>query len=811
MNRLLRFFPVIFLFSISLHSAGQQLANIIGKVTDENGLALTSASVGLQERPIGVVTNDDGTFTLKIPANEPVTVVVSYLGFQSFTKSIKLVEGLTYTLDVQLIPEVKQLQDVEVFGVSQRENTLVPINIRSIDQLPNTSGNIETILKTFPGVASGNELSSQYSVRGGSFDENLVYVNDIEINRPMLVQSAQQEGLSFVNPNLVSSIQFSAGGFDAEYGDKLSSVLDIRYKQPTSFAGSASASLMGGSAHIEGTSKNKRFTHITGFRYKTTRLLLKTLDTKGDFNPSFSDLQTYLTYDITKKLELSFLGNMAINRFDRVPKNGETIFGSLQSTLVFNVYYEGRELDKFENYLGALSLNYHPNDNLILKFIGSAFRSDEKITYDILKQYWIGDAQRSQSGSRDSIINIGVGSELDHARDYLSSVIYSAEHKGTCFIGAGVLKWGIKAQIEAVDDRVNEWQMIDSADYSLPYSNEVLNLNSVYKSNNTMNNNRLAAFIQHTFNISGSAGELSLTLGIRSQWWSYNKQLTVSPRGNLNFKPANYANILWHLSSGLYHQPPFYKELRDETGLLYPDKKAQQAFHLVAGNDINLMLWHRPFVFTSEIFYKNLTHVIPYKLDDVRLQYLPMYDAKAFAAGVDIRLYGEFVPGSESWFSLSLLRTKEDIYGDFLENPEGKVTYPGYYARPTDQWLNFSILFQDYLPMNPNYKVHVMLIYGTGLTYSGPFYSRPSDTYDLGPYRRVDIGFSRLIMRDGHKKIGIKSIWIGGEILNLLGAENRVSIDWVRTVESDMGVDVFFAVPNILTGRMFNLKATVNF
>ncbi len=353
--------------------------------------------------------------------------------------------------------------------------------------------------------------------------------------------------------------------------------------------------------------------------------------------------------------------------------------------------------------------------------------------------------------------------------------------------------------------------MIDSADYSLPYSDEVLNLNNVYNSNNIMNNSRLAAFIQHTFNIYTSAGEISITLGVRSQWWSYNEQLTISPRGNVVFRPSNFANISWHLSSGLYHQPPFYKELRDETGQLYPDRKAQQAFHLVTGNDINLMLWHRPFVFTSELFYKNLTHVIPYKLDDVRLQYLPMYDAKAYAAGIDVRLYGEFVPGSESWFSLSLLRTREDIYGDFIKNPNGTITYPGYYSRPTDQWLNFSILFQDYLPMNPNYKVHMMLIFGTGLTYSGPFYSRPSDTYDLGPYRRVDIGFSRLILRNGQKKMGIKSIWIGGEILNLLGAENKVSMDWVRTVESDMGVNAYFAVPNRLTGRMFNVKASVNF
>jgi hypothetical protein len=811
MNRLVKCFSAILLLLIIPGVSAQQLANITGRITDENGSPLILASVGIPESTIGTVTDPEGNFTLKVPSNELLTIVISYQGYKSYEEKVTLKTGQTYTINISLEPSVEQLADVEVFGIGQRENTLIPINIRDIGQLPNSSGNIETILKTLPGVASGNELSSQYSVRGGSFDENLIYVNDIEINRPLLVQSAQQEGLSFVNPDMVSSIQFSAGGFDAEYGDKLSSVLDIRYKQPTNFAGSASASLLGGSAHIEGASKNRRFTHITGIRYKTTRLLLGTLSTQGDYKPSFTDLQTYLTYDITRSLELTILGNYASNRFDRKPTVGQTLFGSFQNTLNFNVYYEGEELDKFDNYLGALSLNYHPNDKLLLKFIFSGFNSNEKITYDLLRQYWIGIATQGSSARRDSIVNIGIGTSLDHARDYLVSSIYSVEHKGTFFTNAGVLKWGLKAQVESVDDRVNEWQLLDSADYSLPYSDENINLQYVYKSANNMNNSRYSAFIQHTFKINSNAGDISLTLGLRSQIWSYNKELTVSPRGNIVYIPAGRPNTSWHFSTGLYHQPPFYKELRDPTGKLYPDKKAQRAIHFVMGNDLNLLIWRRPFVLSSEIFYKYLTHVIPYKLDDVRLQYLPMYDAKAYAAGMDVRLYGEFVPGTESWFSLSLLRTREDIYNDFIVNPDKSVEYPGYYPRPTDQWLNFSLFFQDYLPSNPNYKVHVMLIYGSGLTYSGPFYSRPSDIYYLGPYRRVDIGFSRLIVRNGQKKLGIKSVWISGEVLNLLGAENRVSLDWVRTVESDAGVDAYFAVPNKLTGRLFNAKVSVNF
>jgi hypothetical protein len=811
MNSLIKCIPLTILWLFLTDVSAQQLANITGRITDENKLPLVSAAVGIPQTTIGTITDQNGEFVLKVPANQPFTILISFQGYASYQEQLNLKTGQSHSIIVSLEPEVEQLNDVEIFGVGQRENSLIPINIKDISQLPNSSGNIETILKTLPGVASGNELSSQYSVRGGSFDENLIYVNDVEVYRPLLVQSAQQEGLSFVNPSMVSSIQFSAGGFDAEYGDKLSSVLDIRYKKPTMYTGSASASFLGGSAHLEGVSKSKRFTHITGLRYKTTRLLLGTLNTKGDYNPSFTDLQTFLTYDLSRSWEITFLGNMASNRFYRKPTVGNVVYGPIQSTLNFQVYYEGEELDKFDSYMGALSINFHPNDKLLLKFIGSGFQSDEKVTYDLLKQYWIGLATQGSSGRRDSLVNIGVGSLLDHARDYLKSYIYSIEHKGVFFTDIGILKWGIKAQAEYVNDKVNEWRYLDSADYSLPYSDEVIDLEHSYKSANTMNNSRYAAFIQQTFNFNSDAGKISLTLGVRSQVWSYNKQVTVSPRGNIVFIPANRPNSSWHLSTGLYHQPPFYKELRDETGQLYPGKKAQQAFHLVFGNDLNFLLWRRPFVLSSEIFYKNLTHVIPYKLDDVRLQYLPMYEAKAYAGGADVRIFGEFVPGYESWFSISFLQTREDIYNDYIVKTDGEIVYPGYYPRPTDQWINFSLFFQDFLPSNPNYKVHLMLVYGSGLNYSGPFYNRPSETYALGPYRRVDVGFSRLITRNGQKKMGIKSIWISAEILNLLGAENRVSLDWIRTVESQMGVDAYFAVPNNLTGRLFNLKISVNY
>ncbi len=760
---------------------------------------------------MGTVTDEDGYFTLTVPASEELILVIYFLGFETHKESLNLEPSEVNTERYRLKLEVKKLDDVEVFGIKDRENTLVPINIKSIDQLPNTSGNIESILKTLPGVVSGSELSSQYSVRGGSFDENLIYVNGIEIYRPLLVQSAQQEGLSFVNPSMVSSIQFSAGGFDAEYGDKLSSVLDIKYRQPTKFGGSVMASFLGGSAHVEGSSKNNRFTHNTGIRYKTTKYLLGNLDIKGDYKPSFTDLQSFLTFDITRSLELSVLANYSTNKFNRAPENRSTNFGSFQQGFNFTVYYEGQEVDKFDTYLGAVTLNLHPGDNLSLKLTGSAFRSNEEITYDILQQYWINLATRSSTGRNDSLINIGVGTSLDHARNHLVASIYSLEHKGTYFLTAGIMKWGIKFQQEIIDDKLNEWQMIDSAGHSLPYSDEEVNLFHASKSNNSLNNSRLSGFLQHTFNIGNKKADISLTLGVRSQYWTYNKEITFSPRANLTFIPHSASNFTWHLATGLYYQPPFYKELRDPYGNLYPETKAQRAFHIVTGTDYKFRAWDRPFVFTTEIYYKHLTRLTPYKLDDVRLQYLPMYNAKGYAAGIDFRVYGEFVPGSESWFSLSFLSTKEDIYNDYIINRDRKVAYPGYYRRPTDQWMNFSIFFQDYLPSNPNYKVHIMLIYGSGLPYSGPLYSRPSDVFHLGAYRRIDIGFSRSIIRNTEKNFGIKSIWISVEILNLLDTQNVVSYDWVRTVENDMGLNTYFAVPNYLTRRSFNVKLSANF
>jgi len=451
-----------------------------------------------------------------------------------------------------------------------------------------------------------------------------------------------------------------------------------------------------------------------------------------------------------------------------------------------------------------------------MKLIGTAFSSNEEVTYDILKEYWIGLATGETAGRRDSIINIGVGASLEHARNFLKSKIYSLDYKSSLYTADGNWKWGIKGQTEHIDDKISEWELYDSAGVSLPYSDENVELFYSNKSVNILNSIRASAYIQRTKNIELPNSSVYFTLGLRSSYWDYNKEITWSPRASIVIKPGLTPNLSWHLSSGLYYQPPFYKELRDPQGNLYTNKKAQRSLQFVLGTDYNFTAWDRPFIFTSEIYYKYLDRLIVYKLDDVKLQYLPNYNkAKGYAAGIDFKVYGEFVPGTESWFSLSFLTTKEDIYNDSYPKSDGSIVYPGYYRRPTDQFVNFSLFFQDYLPSNPNYKVHLMVIYGSGLPYSGPHNSIPSETYKLGAYRRIDIGFSRLIARKANSNSILKSVWISFEIMNVLDIKNKVSYDWVRTIKSNVDVNLgaspYFAVPNYLTGRSLNFKLSAYF
>lgn len=798
-------------------NAQEQFGELKGLVYNEEGVPLFSANVAILNEQYGTVTDELGRFEIDIPANRTLELIISYIGYQPDTILLNLKPGDIKKATIKLFPVSKTLEEVMVISKYDRTNTLMRIDLKPLEFIPSPSGSFEALLKTLPGVSSSNELSSQYSVRGGNFDENLVYVNDIEIHRPFLIRSGEQEGLSFINSDLISSIQFSAGGFDTQYGDKMSSVLDIKYKRPYSFGGGFTASMLGGAVHLEGLSRNKKLTYIGGLRYKSSKYLLNSLQTQGDYKPSFIDFQTFITYDITKKLEFSLLGNFSSNQFQIIPEQRETSFGTYQQTLNFIIFYEGQEIDHFYTYLGAFTLDFRPISQLSLKLIGSGFTSEEEVTYDILGQYRIDQLDNviGRKTYGDSIANIGVGTYMEHARNYLSAVVYSIAHKGSYYTNNNNIKWGIKYQIEDIEDKISEWMMIDSAGYSIPYSTSQVNLYEVIKSKNALYSHRLSGYFQNTFSMDRSWAKLFLTTGIRANYWTVNKQLIVSPRAVLSIEPYWTSKLKFHLATGFYSQPPFYKELRDPEGNLYLNLKAQKSIHYVLGSEYQFTAMSRPFIFTTEVFYKDIVNLIPYKYDDVRIQYLPEYKARGYAAGIEFKINGEFVIGAESWASLSIMQTKEDIYRDFYLTAERKVVKPGFYRRPTDQWVNFGMYFQDYFPNNPEYKFHVTFLYGSNLPYGTPDYDRPDINFKMKPYHRVDIGLSKSLLtakiRDNRIFRHLKSFWFSAELLNAFGVENQVSYDWIRTVENSYSSANLFGVPNYLTGRRINIKIQASF
>jgi hypothetical protein len=797
----------------------QETAFIKGKVTDKNQVPVFPTSVSVPGTPYGTVTDENGRFELEIPANEDLTISISHLGFEQVHLRFRLLPGQTHEVQQVLTESIQALNEVTIREQHERATTLNRIDIKTLDMLPNVSGNLESILSTMPGVSSRSELSSQYSVRGGNFDENLVYVNNIEIHRPFLVRSGQQEGLSFINPDMVSSIKFSAGGFDALYGDKMSSVLDITYRRPVKFGGSASISLLGGTLQLEGASKDKRFTHISGFRYKTTQYLLSSLETQGEYHPNFYDFQTLLTYKLDPDWEISFLGNINLNRYNFIPETRNTDFGTFQNPLNLRIYYEGQEQDRFDSYTGAMTLQYAPSDRLSMKIIGSSYYSVERERYDILGEYLINELDNRLDSETygDSILNIGVGGQLNHARNNLNAFVYSAAHLGT-FVGErSTLKWGVNWQREQIKDRISAWEMIDSVGYSVPYSGHTITLYNSIKSNNQLFSNRLTSFVQNTTAFESKQTKFYLSAGIRASYWDLNNQFLLSPRVTFSVKPDWKRDMVFRLSTGYYFQPPFYRELRYPNGTLNPDLKAQQSIHFVLGGDYVFTAWDRPFKFTTEIYYKHMDNLVPYKLDNVRIIYAGENLARGYAVGLDMKIYGEFVPGAASWASLSLMKTEEDIIGDYYFDKDGNREEPGYYPRSTDQRVMVGIYFRDYLPSLPDYKVLLNLVYGTGLPFSPPNIPRYDLNFRMPSYKRVDIGFSKVLKRedaslkDGNPFRHFKSIWISAEVFNLLGTRNVISYTWIKTVSNQDNVPGAFAVPNYLTGRRFNVRLTTRF
>jgi hypothetical protein len=816
----------LLLFSMILALApvmrAQDSGILEGSISDSTGNPIDLVTVSLQGTGEGTVTGTDGSYRLEVPAGRSYTVIISCMGYRNKQFAVRLSAGERRLQNITLQLDVRSIREVSVSARQIRGSTFQRIDVEELNYMPSATGKVETIIKSQAGVSSSNELSSQYSVRGGNFDENLVYVNDVEIYRPLLVRSAQQEGLSFVNSDLVSSIKFSAGGYDARYGDKMSSALDISYKRPDEFGGSASISLLGASTHVEGASRTKRFTYLAGYRYKTTSYLLNTLETSGDYKPQFSDLQTLLTYQISRKMELSFLGNYASSKYRFIPRTRNTEFGTKDIPLNLRIYYEGQEVDRFDTYMGALSLNWKPFNELSLKLIGSAFRTSEQETFDILGQYWINELDNTVDSETygDSILNIGVGTLLTHARNYLDANVISATHLGSYRSGNRHLQWGLSYQYLDFQDRLSEWEIIDSAGYVIPYNGEILELTKSIKSENHTAYDQFTAFLQHTREVNAPKADYFLTAGIRGGVWNFNQTTMLSPRATISMQPGWERDMMFHISAGYYYQPPFYKEMRMPDGEINENIEPQRSIHLLLGGDYIFSLWDRPFKLTGELYYKWLSNLIPYKIENVRVSYAGENISEGFARGIDFKLNGEFVPGAESWMTLSFLQTREDISGDRIQSWNGEAYVSedaGEFPRPTDQLFTFGLYFQDYFPNHPGYKVHLNAFYGSGLPLSSPVDDQYYTQLRMRPYRRIDIGFSKVLKREtdiwGERNPlrFFESIWISAEIFNLLGINNEASYLWIRTISDQEGVPGMFGIPNYLTGRRFNLKVSISF
>jgi hypothetical protein len=807
-----RFAFVLFFIGLSFTLHAQDTLRIKGKVVNMARQPIPGAHLFFEGTSTGTTTNGAGFFQLVFRPGESDSLVVSSVGYH--TRKLFGEELLSEdSMLIVLKQAVQEIDRVQVTARWRQDASLIKIDKKDFEMLPTAAGEVEAMVKKMPGVASRSELSSQYSVRGGNFDENLVYVNGIEVYRPIMIRNGKHEGLSFLNSDMISSLHFSAGGFQARYGDKMASVLDIRYHRPDDFSANVDMSLLGGSVHLEDT-VGRRFTYNTGFRYKSNRYLLNSLDVEGDYEPAFYDLQTFLTYRLSSSMSLEFLGNYNLNRFRFVPQSRETSFGTIQNALSLNVYYEGQEEDEFENYMGAITFRYHPAPNLNLRWSASAYQTLESENYDILGEYYLNELDRAIGSDTygDSIMNIGVGGYLEHARNRIEGNIHTLSHRGKYDTGRHLIEWGIKYKGEQLKGHTNEWTYVDSAGYSIPYSDTAVNLYHSLYSRHKIYTSRWGGYLQDTYRHQTGVGTWYLNGGLRVSYWSLNREWLVSPRFNVTFEPRNNPDLSWHLAAGYYYQPAFYKEMIGDNGTLNRDIRAQKSLHGVVGAEYHFIAWGRPFQYQAEAYYKSLHRLIPYKVDNIRIDYAGENMARGYAAGLDMKVNGEFVSGAQSWASLSLMQTRADIHGDFYLDEQGKRVYPGYYPRPTDQLVNFSLFFQDYVPSHPSYKMQLSLHYGSRLPFSPPNTERYDKVFRMPPYRRVDIGFSKLIRggrenRNNHQLLQyIRSVWIGLEVFNLLDIDNTISYQWIRTVGNQQGRAGQYAVPNYLTSRRLNLK-----
>ena len=803
-----KFYIILFLLLSAIFAvSAQDIVKINGRVIDADNQPIELALVRIAGTTTGNTTNLEGKYELKVSTADSVVVVFSCLGYKTEEHLLKNPKG-EMKIDVQLQKKSIDLCEVVVTEFQKQQGTMQKIKASDMRLMPNTSGGIEGMLATFAGVNSSNELSSQYSVRGGNFDENIVCINGIEIYRPLLVRSGQQEGMSVINPDLVSSISFSSGGFSAEYGDKMSSVLDIQYKRPEALEVSLSGSFLGATASV-GHSTGK-FTQLHGVRYHTNSTLLSSLDVKGEYNPSYFDYQTYMTYKFTDKFEVALWGNIAINNYQFTPFERSTSFGTAYDTKSFTVYFDGMERDVFETYFGSFSANYRPAKDNEISFQFSAFRSNEFVSYDISGQYWLDELANEGGPSSENTPtkgDLGVGTYHEHARNRLMATVVSASLKGAHRVAGNDIRWGVTYNREQIYDYLREWEMRDSVGYTLPYEGD--NINMIYNiiSENRLASNRILAYLQDTYKLRTEAGLFSFNGGVRISYWDFNNECIVSPRASVTFIPEKNDNFTFRVAGGIYYQAPFYKEFRDTISQgnnnfvvhLNDRIKSQQSIQIVAGGDYTFRAFDRPFKFSLEAYYKKLNDLIPYEANNVKLWYSGKNESEGYAAGLDLKLYGEFVPGTDSWLSFSLMRTEEKINGVWV-------------PRPTDQRYSVGIFFQDYVPRLPMLKISLKGIISDGLTFGSPMKGRAEGYYRAPAYKRVDLGLTYILIggEEQWSKYGfwrnIKGATIGVDIFNLFDFANVNSYTWVTDVNN-----VQYAVPNYLTRRQLNVRIAVNF
>lgn len=789
----IRQFYITVLLLLCVICVKAQTFTLQGKVTDSNMSPVELATVSVVEQGKMTMTNLKGEFSMQLRSADSVVVRFSMVGYKTKTRVLRRPRG-KQTLLIQLFDD-NQLAGITVTEKRRQTGSTQQLETKDMKNSPSVTGNaVEELIQSQAGVSTHSELSSQYNVRGGSFDENSVYINNVEIYRPFLVRSGQQEGLSIINPNMVESIGFSTGGFEARYGDKMSSVLDIKYKKPKKFEANVAANLLGASAYVGFSTK--KFSWSNGIRYKTNKYLLGSLETKGEYDPNFLDYQTYLTYEPSKNWSIEVIGDISENHYNFYPEDRETKFGTLENVKSFKVYFDGQEKDVFRTYFGSLSISRKFGEKTKLSLISSAFHTNEQEKYDIQGQYWLTQTETSE--------NLGVGTYMEHARNYLEATVKSVkvalEHKTK----KHDIQAGLTYRIENITENSKEYEMRDSSGYSIPHTGEDLYMIYSLKAKNTLDANRLETYIQDTWRFS-SKGEhtfFTLNYGIRFSHWNFNKESIVSPRVSLGIVPAFNHNVTMRFATGVYYQAPFYKELRDTStinGITYATLnkkiKSQRSIHFIAGFDYRFKMKDRPYKFTAEAYYKALSNLVPYTVDNVKIVYDASQQCSGHAMGLDLKLYGEFVPGTDSWVSLSLMNTRININGKSI-------------PMPTDQRYSLNLFFTDYFPGTDRWRMSLKLAFADGLPFGAPHRQLDEQPFRAPAYKRADIGMSYRLLNNekGDRKSIFKNIWLGVDCLNLFGINNVNSYYWITDVTNHQ-----YAVPNYLTGRQINVKASFEF